>query len=390
MTYDTMQTPDFPTETGRAWIEIDLDALAHNADLLRAQMPRECELMAVVKADAYGHGAVQVAKHLEKIGVRSFAVATVGEGVELRQGGLGGEILVLNYTHPMNASFLSEYNLMQLIIDGDYAQELNDIGTKLNVHISIDTGMHREGIDVNKIDEIESVFKQKNLTVKGVATHFATSDSISQSDIDFTIKQLEKFHGTVDYLVAKGYDVGKLHSQATYGMLNHVDDYCNFIRAGIALYGVLSHDEETIMKLPVIPVLKLKAMIAQVRWIGAGESVSYGRTFIADKPLKLATVCIGYADGVPRSMSGNGGSCLLHGKRVPILGRICMDLLMIDVTEVESATAGDIVTLIGVDGSEQIRCEDFASLSGTITNEVLSRLGSRLPRVYIERRQSPI
>ena len=371
------------TEQGRAWAEIDLSALTHNAKMLRSHMPMSCEIMAVVKADAYGHGAVRVAQQLESSGIGSFAVATVTEGAELREYGLAGDILVMNYTHPKYAAYLSEYKLKQLIIDGEYAKALNDAGHEVSVHISIDTGMHREGIDMLKLSEIEGVFNLKNLTVEGMATHFASSDSLDPGDIAFTNMQMERFYATVDTLTNRGYDVGKLHTQATYGLMNHKDLRSDYARVGIALYGIMSHDEGTARQLDLRPVLALKAIIAQVRWIGAGETVSYGRSFTAKSPLKLATVCIGYADGVPRSMSGNTGACIVSGHRVPILGRICMDLLMIDVTEVESAAAGAVATLIGIDGSEKIRCEDFARASGTITNEVLSRLGSRLPRVYL-------
>jgi serine/alanine racemase len=339
--------------------------------------------MAVVKADAYGHGATQVAKRLEDEGVQSFAVATVSEGILLRQNGIVGDILILSYTDPANAAYLHNYNLKQLIIDGEYAKALNNTGYKISVHISIDTGMHREGIDSHKTDEIESVFKQENLNVEGIATHFSSSDSLAPEDIEFTNTQIERFSNVISYLITNEYSIGKLHSQATYGLLNYSHLQYNYMRAGIALYGVMSHIEETKTKLDLKPVLSLKARIAQVRWIEAGESVSYGRSYISEKRLKLATVCIGYADGVPRSMSGNGGVCLVHGYKVPIIGRVCMDLLMIDVTAVESVTAGDIVTLIGTDGSELIRCEDVASVSDTITNEVLCRLGSRLPRIYI-------
>jgi len=371
-----------PFDQGRAWVEIDLDALSYNARLINSHLDSGCELMAVVKADAYGHGAVQAAKRLQNEGVKSFAVATVSEGVQLRENGLDGDILVMNYTHPANALYLHNFRLKQLIVDGDYAKALNETGYKIDVHLSIDTGMHREGIDMSKLDEIESVFKHNNLNVEGMSTHFASSDSLNPNDIAFTEMQIQRFNTTVKTFRDKGYDVGKLHTQATYGLLNFNQSQCDYARIGIALYGVLSHDEITNTPLALRPVMSVKAIIAQIRWIDAGESVSYGRTYIADKPIRLATVCIGYADGVPRSMSGNNGECLLHGKRVPILGRICMDLLMIDVSTVDSAETGDVVTLIGSDGDEEIRCEDVASAAGTITNEVVCRMGSRLPRIY--------
>jgi len=375
-----------PLEYGRAWVEIDLDALAHNASEFRSMLPKGCELMAVVKSDAYGHGAEKVAWRLQREGVGAFAVVSVAEGVRLRGQGVGGEILVLGYTDARDAGFLSEYDLSQLVVDGAHAKSLNETGHELRVHIAIDTGMHRLGVEPSNFEEIESIFRCKNLRIEGVATHFASSDSRSQGDVDFTNLQTERFSALVGALKGKGHDVGKLHTQASYGFLNYPGIECDYARLGIALYGVLSEDGETVAKPSLRPVMSVRAYVAQVRDVGAGESVSYGRTYWTERPTRLATVSIGYADGVPRAMSGKGGFCAVHGRRAPIVGRICMDLMMIDVTGIDSVKAGDVVTVIGRDGGETIRCEDFAAASGTITNEVLSRLGGRLPKVYIEQR----
>ena len=371
------------SEYGRAWVEIDLDALTHNADELRSQLPSGCELMAVVKTDAYGHGAVKVAERMWREGVRSFAVATVGEGISLRESSLDGEILVLGYTPPKDARLLSEFDLTQLIIDGDYAEALNDTGCVLRVHIAIDTGMHRLGINPSNLAELESVYKCNNLIVKGVATHLASPDSVEADDIEFTNLQIKRFLDTVGALRNKGHDTGKLHIQASYGVCNYPELRCDYARIGIALYGVMSHGEKTKIKLDLRPALSLRARVAQVRWIDAGETVSYGRVFKAAAPVKLATVCIGYGDGIPRQMSGKNGQCIIRGQKVPIIGRICMDLLMADATAVDSVQPGDVATFIGRDGGEEISCEEVARLSDTITNDILCRLGSRLPRVYI-------
>ncbi|MCL2124539.1 MAG: alanine racemase [Oscillospiraceae bacterium] len=404
----------------RAWVEIDLDALAKNAELVRSRLPRGCELMAVVKADAYGHGAEPVAARLQDEGVSTFAVATVDEGLSLRKSGIIGEIFVLGYTHPGSAALLKEHDFVQLIFDGAHAAALDAAGYAIRVHISIDTGMHREGIGAANISEIESVFKCANLSVEGVGTHLASADSLAADDVMFTNGQVERFYETVDVLKGRGYDVGKLHIQASYGMLNHPGIECDYIRSGIGLYGVKSHDGDVAVRLPLVPVLSLRAIVAQVREIGSGESVSYGRIFTASRPTRLATICIGYADGVPRHMSGNGGEVIIRGVRAPIVGRVCMDMLMADVTDiglvatgdvsgagagadvggddagavggtslvagdfagVGLVAAGDVATLIGRDGNDVIRCEDFARASGTISNEILCRLGSRLPRIF--------
>ena len=375
-----------PLEYGRAWIEIDLDALAHNANELRSMLPKGCELMAVVKSDAYGHGAEQVAWRLQREGVGAFAVVSAAEGVRLRGQGVGGDILVLGYTHAGDAGFLSEYDLLQLVADGAHAKSLNESGHALRVHVAIDTGMHRLGVEPANFDEIEGIFKCENLKVEGVATHFASADGRSCADVEFTNLQMERFCALVGALKGKGYDVGRLHTQASYGFLNYPGIECDYARMGIALYGMLSVDGETVAKPSLRPVMSVRAYVAQVRDVGAGESVSYGRIYTTDRPAKLATVSIGYADGVPRAMSGNGGFCAVHGRKAPIVGRICMDLMMIDVTGIDSVAAGDVVTVIGRDGDETIRCEDIAAASGTITNEVACRFGGRLPKVYIEQR----
>lgn len=372
-----------PSADCRAWVEVDLGAIAHNAAVLRSCLARGCELMAVVKADAYGHGAERVAAHLRGEGVTAFAVATVDEGVRLRESVPEREILVLGYTHPKDARFLNYYHLTQLAVDGAYARELNATGLDLPVHIAVDTGMHRLGIDASDITEIEGIFLCKNLNVQGIASHLASSDSLDAGDIEFTNTQIKRYFDVVDELRRRGRDVGKLHIQASYGIINYPGLECDYARAGIALYGIMSHNAETIAKPNLRPALSLRARVAEVRRIAPGESVSYGRTFTAAKPMMLATLCIGYADGVPRQLSGNGGMCIIRGRKAPIVGRICMDLLMADVTDIGPVTPGDTATLIGSDGDESIRCEDVAESCSTITNDILSRLGPRLPRVYV-------
>ena len=337
--------------------------------------------MAVVKADAYGHGAEAISAGLCQAGVETFAVATVTEAIQLRQSGLDGGILVIGYTPAQDAEFLVKYDLIQMVADGAHAKALNDTGCKLRVHIAVDTGMHRLGIEPKNLAEIESIYACENLIVEGIASHFAVSDSFTQSDIAFTRSQHENFLATVDALRTKGYNTGKLHIQSSTGIYTCSELNCDYVRPGIALYGAMTHNADTGLK----PVLSLRARVAQVRHIDAGESVSYGRTFTSESPMKIATVSIGYADGVPRQMSGSGTECLLHGRRVPIIGRICMDMLMIDVTEIGTSAPGDVVTLIGRDGDAEILCEEFAAKTGTITHDVLCRLGGRVVRIYVNR-----
>ena len=371
-----------PLERGRAWVEINLEALSHNIKEIRSAISEECDIMAVVKANAYGHGVEGVADRLVAEGIKAFAVATVNEGIQLRKIVPDGEILILGYTQPQDAVFLRDYNLTQLVIDEIHAKALNDTGVKLRIHVAIDTGMHRLGIEPVDFEKIESIYNCENLKVDGIATHLASSDSSDKSDIDFTNDQMEKFLDVVQKLRDKGYNVGKLHAQSSYGIFNYPELKCDYVRPGIMMYGVKSQNDETIIKAELRPVLSLKAVIAQVRWIGEGESVSYGRLYTAEKPVKLATVCIGYADGLPRQITGKSGECIVKEKKVPIIGRVCMDMIMLDVTDVENVEAGDVVTIIGREGDTVIHSEDVAEASDTITNDLLSGLSRRLPRIY--------
>ena len=373
---------DKPFKQGRAWVEVDLNAISHNIREIRSKTPKNCELMVVLKADAYGHGVKKVAKRMVQEGIKAFAVATLTEGIQLRKYINDGSILILGYTHPKDSALLAEYALAQIIFDAGYAKELDAASEKINVHIAINTGMNRLGIAPYEFDDIESIFHCKNLTVEGIATHLSASDSLENNDVDFTKSQIEKFTGVVKKLKEKGYNPGKQHLQSSYGIYNYPELENDYVRPGIMLFGVQSKNGETKIKTELIPALSVKAVIAQVRWIEAGESVSYSRTYTADKPMKLATVCIGYADGIPRQMSGNGGFGLVHGHKVPVVGRICMDSLILDVTGIENVKAGDTATLIGKDRDEEIRCEDVAEAAGTITNDILSRLGNRLKRIY--------
>ena len=372
-----------PSDNGRAWVEIDMTALVHNIAVLRSSLPVGCELMAVVKTDAYGHGAVKVALRAQQEGVKSFAVATVGEGVQLRECGVDGDILVLGYTHPSDTNFLSAFWLTQLVFDSAYAKALDEAGHIIRVHIAVDTGMHRLGVESSNLEEFEEIYACENLKIEGVATHFASADSLEVDDMDFTSLQMTRFSETISMLKRKGYTIGKLHAQSSYGIINYPVIAYDSARAGIMLYGVMSHNESTLRTLNLRPMLAFRALVAQVRRIRAGESVSYGRAFTAEKPMLLATICAGYGDGVPRQMSGNGGCCIVRGHKVPIVGRICMDMLMVDVTGIDDVRQGDIVTILGKDGSEEIRCEDVAAASGTISNDILCRIGWRLPKVYI-------
>ena len=371
-----------PLSEGRVWANIDLDALAENVHSIRARLPLGCEFMAVVKADAYGHGAAEVSARLRREGIGAFAVATIGEAVELRQSGIDGEILILGYTHPVHAELLADYDLIQLAVDAAYAKELNEEGKRIRIHLAVDTGMHRLGICADNLEELERIYGYENLAVEGIASHLASSDSLNEGDVSFTNGQIGKFFDTVGKLKNKGYNTGKVHIQASYGTFNNSGLPCDYARVGIAMYGVRSSNSAVLKGCDLNAVMSLQARVAQIRRIEAGESVSYGRIFTASKPLMLATITAGYADGIPRQASANGAMCIVCGRKVPIIGRICMDLFMVDATDTD-LKQGDIVTIIGREGDAEIHAEELAEASGTITNDILCRLGSRVMRIYI-------
>ena len=369
---------------GRAWIELDGAALRYNVSSLTAELPEHCELMPAVKAEAYGHGAVLISKELNQIGVQAFCVAAVAEGVQLRKHKIKGEILVLGYTHPEDFHLLSQYHLTQTVVDYPYACLLNEYGKTISVHIGIDTGMHRLGERWENMEQIYEIFEMENLRIEGMFTHLSADDTMTPEDQEFTNAQIHDFYEVVEKLKEQGYPCPKLHLQASYGIVNYPDTAEDYARVGIALYGVLSTKEDTeSCRIPLKPVLSLKVRVASVRSVHPGEAVGYGRQFIADHEMKIATLAIGYADGLPRTLSNGVGEALVKGYRVPIIGRICMDQTMIDVTEVPDVQSGDIAVIIGTSGEEEITACDIAEQTGTITNEILSRLGSRLERMWV-------
>ncbi len=368
----------------RAWAEINMANLRQNVKVLQEALPTGCELMAVVKANAYGHGAVPISLCLNRIGVHAFAVATIDEGIQLRKKWVKGNILILGYTPAARASALSHHRLSQTVVDVEYARELNCFGKPIQVHIKVDTGMNRLGENYRHMSEIASIFDCKNLKVSGVFTHLCVSDSLEESDIAFTNQQIQRFYEILDGLKEKHIQIPKIHIQSSYGVLNYPELKCDYARIGIALYGVLSTLDATKCSLKLHPVLSLKSKVVLVRTIKAGESVGYGRSFTAQKEMKIAVISIGYADGFPRSLSSKG-HVLIMGYRVPIIGIICMDQLIADITGIPSIKRGSVVTLIGKDGSEEITAEQIAFNAETITNELLSKLSSyRLQRIFVD------
>lgn len=376
------QTKSFGQD--RAWIELDRAALRHNVSVLRSLLPENCELMPAVKANAYGHGAVLIARELNNLGVTAFCTACIEEGIELRKNGIKGEILILGYTHPKQFPLLHKYHLTQTVIDYAYAKELNHYGQKLHVHIGIDTGMHRLGERSEHIDKLCKIFRMKNLEVDGAYTHLCAADSDIPDDRMYTVKQAQAFYHTMNELNSRGVSCPKIHLQSSYGVLNYPKLAGDYARVGIVLYGVRSgeHDYD-LSKANLQPVLSLKARIAAVKRISPGETAGYGLAFVAERPTRIAILTIGYADGLPRSLSCGVGSVLIHGQNAPIIGRICMDQTLVDITGIADVHSGDVAVIIGRSGDETISVYEIAEECNTITNEVLSRMGGRLKRTFI-------
>ncbi|MCI8506763.1 MAG: serine racemase VanT catalytic subunit [Lachnospiraceae bacterium] len=375
-----------PSVSGRrAWIELDRRALLHNVEYLRGLAPGGCRLMPAVKANAYGHGALLLAKELNRLGIDSFCVACAAEGAKLRRQGITGEILILGYTHPSQFSLLSRFCLTQTVVDVSYGELLNSFGQKIHVHVGIDTGMHRLGEPSENLKGLQSLWHMENLILDGIFTHLCTCDGQTEREESYVKKQTAAFFRCVEGLEMQGCPCPKIHLLSSYGLLKYPELSSDYVRAGIALYGVLSTREDTkTLGALLQPILSLKARITAVKNLNPGESVGYGITYTAEKERTLAILAIGYADGLPRSFSCGTGSVLINGRRAPILGRICMDQTIVDVTGIPAVVAGGYAVLIGSWGEEQITACDWAELSGTITNEILSRLGGRLERIWGE------
>ena len=392
----------------RAWIEVDTRALAHNVNTLRARLPQGCRLMPAVKAQGYGHGAVLISRELNALGVDAFCVAGIGEAIELREADIRGEILILGYTPPEDFPLLAHYQLIQTVIDYPYACLLSQAEADIHVHIGIDTGMHRLGIRCEEIDDIRAVYDLPHIVIDGLFTHLCASDSPLPEHRAFTEAQVRAFYQVVDYLKDAGCPCPSLHLLASYGLLTLLQGRsglreeqsrrfaerriasaelklaADYVRPGIALYGVMSTEADTgpwkgILK----PVLSLKAKVVSVRPLYAGEGAGYGIAFTAEEDMRIAAVSIGYADGLPRELSHGKGSVLIGGHRAPIIGRICMDQTIVDVSGIPRIQPGDTAVIIGADRGEEITAGQIAEQCGTITNEILSRLGARLDRVTV-------
>ena len=361
----------------RTWAEVDLSVLKQNYRIYRDRVaPRP--VMAVVKADAYGHGAVPVARALWEEGARSFAVASLSEGIELREASLEGEILILGYTSPADAGDLVRYGLTQAVVSREHGEYLAATGLPVCCHVAVDTGMRRIGLPGDDPEECEKTVRDlaQRLPVTGLFTHLCVADVDGEED--FTRLQIARFEAVANRLSDLRLVAHCLNSA---GGLRYGTKLPGPARLGITLYGY-PPDPANALPAGIRPAMSVKSTVSLVKDLSPGDNVGYGRTFTAEAPLRLATVSAGYADGVPRLLS-NRGEVLIRGRRAPIVGRVCMDQITVDVTAIPGVRAGDTVTLIGRDDDETISADDVAKLSGTISYEILCSFPDRVERVYL-------
>lgn len=378
----------------RTWAEIDLDALAHNLSVIRTYLEPETKVCATVKADAYGHGAPAVARKLQECGAEYLSVSNVDEALQLRREGIRLPILILGFTPVEKVGDLADYDFLQCAFSYEYAKELSEELTRrerhehIRIHIKVDTGMSRLGIlchSIEKIqtaaDEVEKIFHLPGIVTEGIFTHFA--DASDKKD-GFTSLQFSIFNLLLEELKGRGISPAIRHSSASAAILHNPECQMDMVRPGIILYGTYPDDWPIDREPRLQPVMRLCSIISYVKEIEAGDSVSYSRTFRADRSMRVATIPVGYADGYPRMLS-NSADVLICGKRAPILGRVCMDQIVVDVTDIKEACAGKPVTLIGRDGEEEITCDELAKLTGTISWEIYCGISKRVPKIYHEK-----
>ena len=367
----------------RVYAEINLDAIVKNVDNLMALTKENTGALAVVKADGYGHGDVAVAKAVAQK-VTGYAVATLDEAVNLRENGVKKPILVLGYVDPYEFDILVSYEITATVFDVETAQLLADAARvqkkQAHCHIKVDTGMRRIGLepDENGIAIVKQITALKELSADGIFTHFAASDETDKISAEHQFKLFTDFTGRLE---KEGIHFSYRHCANSAAVIDMPQVDLDMVRLGIAMYGMYPSDEVKKEKVELFPALDLKSHITMVKEIPAGEKVSYGGTFTTTRTTKLATVSVGYGDGYPRALSSKG-YVLVRGQKAPIVGRVCMDQMMVDVTDIENVTRADIVTLIGKDGDAEITVEEIAALAGTFNYEFVCDLGKRIPRSY--------
>ena len=371
----------------RGYIEVSLDNILNNMDQMKKHIADNTKIIAVVKTDGYGHGSVPIARAIEGLDyLFGYAVATAEEALELREAGIEKPILILSYSFPYAYPMFVEEEIRVTVFRYDMLEELGKIasqqGKEAIVHIKVDTGMGRIGItpDEEGLKFVEAALNTPGIKLEGIFTHFACAD---MEDLSSAREQIRIFKEFVKLAEDKtGYQIPIHHSSNSAGIVQLAEANMDLVRAGITMYGLMPSDEVRADVVSLKPALSLHSHIAYIKEMKPGQTISYGSTYVVEKPMKVATIPLGYGDGYPRSLSGKG-YVLINGQKAGILGRICMDQFMVDVTEISDVKEGDKVTLIGTNGSEQISADVLGEMSGRFNYELVCDLNQRLPRVYV-------
>ncbi len=371
----------------RAWAEINLDNIVHNVHEIQRLIGSRCELMAVVKADAYGHGVKEVSKVLLQNGVNRLAVSMLDEAIQLRKNGVDVPILVLSYTDPVRAAEILRYDIVQTVFSNDLAfalsREAVASGSKAKIHIKVDTGMTRVGFmpGYGAVKQLVEISRLPGIIIEGLFTHFACAD---EKDRSYTNMQFEKFMSICTELARIGVHVPIKHVANSAAIIEYPEMHLDMVRAGIALYGLYPSPEVNKEKICLKPAMSLKANVILVKDVDAGTCISYGRRFTTRRRSRIATIPIGYADGYTRLLNGKG-RVLINGEFAPVVGTICMDQCMVDVTDLSSdVMVGDEVVLFGRQGAAEISVGEIAQKTGTINYEIICIIGKRIPRAYLQ------
>lgn len=371
----------------RVYAKIDLDAIVSNMERMKQNLNANTKIMAVIKADGYGHGAVQIAQMLETLEyIWGFAVATLDEAIVLRSEGVQKPILVLGCVFPEQYMEMLKNDIRMNVYTEEMAESISQMAARESMtaymHIKLDTGMTRLGFDMSNdsVDAITRIAGLKNVCMEGIFTHFAKAD---ETDKKFTQKQIKDFVWMTEKLKEKNVVFQYEHCANSAAIIDVPEANFDLVRAGISTYGLYPSEEVCKENVPLKPALALKSHVAFVKEILAGTPISYGGTYVSERDMKVATIPVGYADGYPRNLS-NVGYVLIRGKKAPIVGRVCMDQFMVDVTDIEGVSFGDNVTLIGKDGNETITVEELSKLSGRFNYEFICDLGKRIPRVFVK------
>lgn len=371
----------------RVCARIDLDAVEYNLDMMRQNIKEETKMIGVIKTDGYGHGAAQIARYVmeEKDYIWGYAVATLDEAVLLKKNQVKKPVLVLGCIFPDQRDIMIEQEVRMTCYTLEMAEDISKRAQKLNqkayIHIKLDTGMSRLGFQITEesVEEICRIASLPNLVLEGMYSHFATAD---ETDKTFTKKQLERYLWMKEKLEERKVTFPYYHCSNSAGIIDVKEANMDLVRAGISTYGLYPSNEVEKKNVPLKPALQLISHVAHVKWVESGTPVSYGCTYVTKRRTRIATIPVGYGDGYPRSLS-NKGYVLIRGKKAPILGRVCMDQFMVDVTDIDAVTFQDRVTLVGTDGGEDLPVEVLSDLSGRFNYEFVCDLGKRIPREFI-------